>query len=279
MASPKDPSLPWRLLAAEFVGTGLLMLFGLSLVIVMFGAGGPGEAILPDVNVRRVLTGFLFGGLGSTIALSPVGKVSGAHLNPVVTLAFWLARRLESRVALGYIGAQLAGATAGSVPLLVWGTLGASIAFGATTPGAGYTTGMALLGEIATTSGLIGGLCLFLAFRTLRPYTPALFPFLYAFMNYVDAAISGTSTNPARSLGPSIISGEWTGWWIYWVGPVCGTLLALVVCLRLARRIQVAKLYHFDNDPEGVFRRWKHRRRLAGRLRSPLDARRAGRSS
>jgi aquaporin Z len=51
-----------------------------------------------------------------------------------------------------------------------------------------------------------------------RPFTPAMFPFLYAVMVYLEAPISGTSTNPARSFGPAIVSGQWQGWWIYWLG-------------------------------------------------------------
>jgi hypothetical protein len=54
----------------------------------------------------------------------------------------------------------------------------------------------------------------------------ALFPFLYAIMVWLEAPISGTSTNPARSLGPAGISGEWQGWWIYWLGPLIGAVSA-----------------------------------------------------
>jgi aquaporin Z len=71
-------------------------------------------------------------------------------------------------------------------------------------------------------------------------------------MVYLEAPISGTSTNPARSLGPSIVSGQWQEWWIYWIGPLIGTLLALIVCTALAVRIEVAKLYHFDHA-RGLF--------------------------
>ena len=80
-----------------------------------------------------------------------------------------------------------------------------------------------------------------------------MFPFLYAVMVYAEAAISGTSTNPARSLGPAIISGAWQGWWIYWVGPVIGTLAAILACSFLAKRIEVAKLYHFESDRRRLF--------------------------
>jgi aquaporin Z len=199
-----------------------------------------------------MITGFLFGSLGASIALSPVGKESGAHINPVVTLAFWLAGKLDLRVALVYVFAQLAGASLGALPLLGWGSMGRSVAFGATLPGKDYGIPTVLMGEMITTFALIAGLCVFLAFRGLRRFTPAIFPFLYAVMVPLEAPISGTSTNPARSLGPAIISGEWQGWWIYWIGPAIGTFAALFVCSSLAKRIEVAKLYYFDTDHSGV---------------------------
>jgi aquaporin Z len=72
-------------------------------------------------------------------------------------------------------------------------------------------------------------------------------------MVWVESPISRTSTNPARSLGPAIVSGEWQGWWIYWVGPLIGTLVAVVVFSFLAKRITVAKLYYFDSDRHRMF--------------------------
>jgi len=218
----------------------------------MFGEGTPFAQILPSVDLRRAINGFLFGSIGAAIALSPVGKVSGAHINPVVTLAFLLAGRLDLWDAGVYVLAQLAGAAVGCLPLLAWGAMGRSIAFGATTPGKGYSIMAALMGEVVTTSGLVAGLCVFLAFRNLRNFTSAMIPFLYAVMVPLEAPISGTSTNPARSLGLAIISGEWQGWWIYWVGPTMGAFVALFVCSRMANRIEVAKLYHFETDRSGV---------------------------
>jgi aquaporin Z len=245
----------WPLFFSELVGTALLVLVGLSLVILMFGAGSPLVRNLPDEGLRRVITGFLFGTTGALIALSPVGKESGAHINPVVTLGFYLMGKIDFRIALGYVFAQLAGASMGALPLLAWGLMGRSVAFGATLPGEGYALRTVLLGEVITTFALIAGLCVFLGFRKLRPFTPAMFPFLYALMVYLEAPISGTSTNPARSLGPAIVSGAWNGWWIYWIGPLIGTLAALLACSFLAKRISVAKLYHFDSDRHRLFYR------------------------
>jgi aquaporin Z len=79
-------------------------------------------------------------------------------------------------------------------------------------------------------------------------------PFLYAIMVPLEASISGTSTNPARSFGPAIVSGNFDGWWIYWVGPFLGTVAAIFACSFFASRIEVAKVYHFDSDRSGVFR-------------------------
>jgi aquaporin Z len=251
----QDWRVRWRLFFSELIGTGLLVLGGLSVVIVMFGNGSPLVNWIPNERLRTILTALLFGTIGSAIALSRIGKESGAHINPAVTLGFWMMRKLDMRAATGYIIAQLLGASLGALPLLAWGSMGQSVAFGATIPGAGYSTSAVLMGEVITTFGLIATLCIFLGFRQLRPYTPLVIPFLYAVMVPLEAHISGTSTNPARTFGPALISGRWDGWWIYWVGPLAGMIIAIAICNRLARRIEVAKLYHFASDRRRLFHR------------------------
>ena len=246
---------PWRPFLFEFIGTGGLVLVGLSLVILMFGTGTPMARLIPSEGLRRLITGFLFGTTGALIALSPVGMQSGAHINPVVTLAFRLMGKIDLRTTLGYVIAQLSGAILGALPLFAWGSMGRSVAFGATLPGPGYAIETVLLGEVITTFTMVALLAVFLGFRKIRPFTPAIFPPLYAIMVWAESPISGTSTNPARSLGPAIVSGQWEGWWIYWVGPLIGTIAACLVCSFLAKRITVAKLYYFDRDQDRLFRR------------------------
>lgn len=251
-----DRSFPWLLFGAELIGTALLVAIGLSVVILDFGHGSFVVHYLPNPGLRRLITGFLFGTTGALIALSPLGKESGAHINPAVTLAFWLMGKLRIRHALVYLSAQLAGAIAGSVPLLLWGQIGRSVGFGATIPGSGYGPAWALLGETATTFALITGLFFFLSQRRIRAFTPALFPVLYAVMVFLEAPVSGTSTNPARSLGPAVISGDWQDWWVYWLGPLLGTLMGIAL-FRLTwlqhLEISVAKLCHFEHDRYSVF--------------------------
>jgi len=236
---------------SEFLGTGILLLGGLSLVIFMFGSGSPMAELIPSVKLRQIITGFLFGSVGTAITLSWIGKTSGAHINPVVTIVFFLFRKIEGRLTITYIFAQLAGAVIGCLPLLLWGKMGESIYFGGTTPGPNYTINEAFIGEIITTFTLVLFLIVFIGFRKIRRFTPFMVPFLYAIMVPLEADISGISTNPARSFGPAIISGEWRAFWIYIVGPVIGALLASLAGSALAKKITIAKLYHFDSESEG----------------------------
>jgi aquaporin Z len=196
----------WHLYLSEFIGTALLLLSGLSLVIFMYGEGNIVTQYIPNLRVRQVISGFVWGCFGASIALSPVGKVSGAHINPAVTLAFRLFGKIDLRTSIGYILAQITGGIVGCLPLIAWGAMGKSIEYGATVPGQGYSTLTVLMGEVITTFCLVGGLILFIGFRNLRQYTPAMIPFLYGIMVPLEADISGTSTNPARSIGPAVIS-------------------------------------------------------------------------
>ena len=264
MENSNSRRFPWTLFVSELIGTALLVLVGLSLVILMFGTGTPMARLIPSEGLRRLITGFLFGTTGASIALSPVGKVSGAHINPVVTLGFRLMGKLDLRTTVGYIVAQLVGAVVGSLPLLLWGAMGKSVAFGATLPGSGYILSTVLLGEVITTFAMVALLAVFLGFRKIRPFTPAIFPPLYAIMVWAESPISGTSTNPARSLGPAIVSGQWEGWLIYWIGPMAGMLLAVLACSFLAKRIEVAKLYYFESDRDRLFRRMAMPRSVNG---------------
>lgn len=249
-------AFPWPVFGAEFLGTAILIGVGLSFVIVDFSPASPMHALLPEDGARRALTGLLFGTTGASVALSPLGRRSGGHINPIVSIGFWLMGRLRLRYAACYVIAQLAGGVVGALPLLAWGGLGRSMQFGATTPGATDGAWLAVAGEAATSFALVALLFLFVRTRALREFTPLLLPPLYAFMVWIEAPVSGTSTNPARSLGPAAISGDWRAWWVYWLGPLIGMGLAVLVHrwadTRWAR-IEVAKLKHFEDDAYGIF--------------------------
>ena len=240
-----------RLYAAEFAGTALLVGVGVSIVVVMFGRGSPLPALLPDVGLRRFLTGGLFGSVAALLAVSAIGRVSGAHLNPAVTLAFWLEGQLGWRDAACYVLAQFAGGLAGAVPLLTWGEVGRSVAFGATLPGTGISVREAVLGEAAVTAVLILALFTAAAHARTRPFTPLTIPVAFSVLVWLEAGVSGASANPARSFGPALVAGVTRDLWIYMVGPCLGAVVA-VGLLRLEvmglRRVSVARLFHFHLD-------------------------------
>ncbi len=250
--------IPWTIFASEFIGTALLVLIGLSFVILNFGKNSFMLSLIPDDGIRRLITGFLFGSTGALIVVSWIGKESGAHINPAVTLSFWTQGKISSTNAIGYIFAQLIGSIFGALPLFLWGKTGSSIYYAATFPGDGYTAWTALLGEFLTTFIMVLLLFIFVGNKKLRNYTPLIFPILYAVMVFAEAPISGTSTNPARTLGPAVISGYWTAWWIYWIGPAAGALTAVAVynfSWFKKFEIEVAKLYHFKLDRHGIFKK------------------------
>jgi aquaporin Z len=211
---------------SECIGTALLVGVGLSVVIFNNGDGSPVRAWIPEAGARRALTGFLFGITGCSITLSPVGRISGAHINPIVSIAFRLRKRMSTRHMLGYILAQLIGAVIGGLPLLLWGRQGASVGYGNTVPIPGELPA-AFAGETITSFLLVAGIFFFSGHRKLRRFTPFLMPPLYCIMVFAEGALSGTSTNPARSLGPAVISHTWTAWWLYWLAPLAGACLAV----------------------------------------------------
>jgi aquaporin Z len=242
------------LFGAELVGTALLLFIGLSVVIFNWGTGSVMATLVPSESLRRVITGFLFGLTGCLITLSPVGKISGAHINPAVSIAFWLRGKMKTRIMIGYVCSQLIGAIIGSLPLLFWEQQGQSIRYGITLPGdAGIQ--VAFIGEALTTACLIILLFLFVGNKKLRNYTPYTIPFLYGFMVWAEAPFSGCSTNPARSFGPAIVSQYFTDYWLYWLAPLTG-VIAVVIVFRLLRlhhyyHLEAARVsYHNSYTPQ-----------------------------
>jgi len=218
------PRSDWRLFAAEAIGTGLLLFLGISVVIFNWGEGSVIAKLIPSESTRRLLTGFMFGLVGCLVTISPVGKISGAHINPAVTLAFWLRGKIRTDTMFGYIISQLIGGMIGSIPLLMWGNQGESIQYGITLPGdAGLMP--AFTGEIIATSCLIIYLYLFIGTKRLRNYTPYGIPFLFAILTWAEAPLSGCSVNPARSLAPALIAGNFTDHWVYWIAPAIGVII------------------------------------------------------
>lgn len=235
------PKFDYKLFASEAIGTALLLFGGLSIVIFNWGEGSVVAKMIPSELTRTILTGFMFGCVGCLVSLSFVGRISGAHINPAVSIAFWLRGKMKTNAMIGYIVGQMIGAAVGCFPLLfIWGEQGRSIQYGITQPGdAGI--GRAFLSEILATACLIFYLYIFIGRKNLRNYTPYGIPILYSILNIFFAAPSGDSTNPARSFGPAAITGNFSHYWLYWVAPLIGVLL--ITALFKWRRVnQIYKM-------------------------------------
>lgn len=245
---PADRLHP-RLYGAEAAGTALLVALGLSIVIAIFGRGSPIAQLLPSAPWRRALAGGCFGTIGALIAISPLGRLSGAHINPAVSLAFWLEGKLAWRDLLGYMLAQMLGAVAGAAVLPLWGATGRELDFGATVVGSGVPIWVAFVGEVFATLALVLAIFISASHERTRAFTPWTIPPLFAWLVWWEAPLSGASANPARSFGPALISGVWGDFWIYLLAPLLGAALAVgLLHLRLLgeHQVQVARVARHD---------------------------------
>ncbi|MEX2272098.1 MAG: aquaporin [Vicinamibacterales bacterium] len=231
--------------ACEFAGTAVMLFLGVSAVTAMWGAGSRVPVIEPPA-LRRFITGLLFAGGATFVVYSPLGQRSGGHINPAVTLAFWRLGKFPGRDVLPYIVAQLTGAVAGvALAALVWGDIARSVQLALTAPGEGWTWMGALAAETAATFALVFLIFVCVNKPALAARTGIIAGTLVVALVTIEAPISGTSVNPARSLAPALLVPALRDQWIYIAGPVAGALLAAAAYRRQWGRTTVcAKLYH-----------------------------------
>jgi aquaporin Z len=211
-----EPQLEWRRLFSELFGTFLL---------VVVGAGGAVAAALSHGGVSRTAAVAAPGLMVMAIILF-MGAVSGAHLNPAVTLAFSLRGDFPWRRVPGYMLVQLVGATLAC--LLLWAVYGKVGALGATVPGPNIADWQAFLTEAILTLGLVSTI-LGTASRAQNVGSLS----AVAVGGYIILAglwsspLSGASMNPARSLGPDLALWQFGHLWPYLAGPPLGAIAAV----------------------------------------------------
>ncbi len=209
-----DPSQEWRRLFSELLGTFML-------VLVAAGGGllhGKGQISLTAAVVAP--------GLMVMAIILFMGAVSGAHLNPAVSLAFALRRDFPWKRLPGYVLAQLVGATLAC--LFLDAVFGNVQHLGATLPGPGYANWQALLMEIALTAVLVSVILgtASTAQNVGRVAALAVGGYI-ALAGLWAAPVSGTSMNPVRSFGPALVSGDFSSYWVYVLGPIAGACIAV----------------------------------------------------
>lgn len=248
---PKPAVAGWHPIewTCELLGTAVLLLGGLSAVCLDFGPSTPFTGV--GTSPRLLLTGLIFAGTGSLVAISPLGRRSGAHLNPVVTLAFWTQGKVHRHDLAGYVLSQLTGGTLGTLLVAaLWGSDATALNFGTTAPGRGTSDTAALLIEALMTAILIATILLMTSNAHTARWTPLLLWPLIATLVWQGAPYTGTSLNPARSLGPALLAPRPTPYWIYVLGPLLGGAVAVALYALLKQtHIVTAKLFHDPNYP------------------------------
>lgn len=217
---------PWfKPFLAEAIGTFGLIFFGAgSIVMDVYTGGGVG---LVGIALAH--------GVVLAVVITCTAHISGGHINPAVTLGVWVGRKIEARMALVYIAAQLLGATIAAAFLAGLYPAGAVEAASLGTP--------MLADGVSISTGIVveAILTFFLVFAVYGTAVDSRAPNLggwaigltLVFAILAGGPLTGASLNPARTFGPALVGGYWTGHIVYWAGPVLGGMVAGGIYSRL----------------------------------------------
>ena len=216
MAEMLDP----RKLIAEAVGTFALIF------------AGAGAVMLAAASANVTLVGVaLAHGLAIAVMVSALGAVSGGLFNPAVTVAFWVARRLPTVLAIGYVAAQLLGAIVAALALLLLFPEGLRNAAHLGTPVLGPSVSfMQAVGIEAVLTFFLVTVIFGTAVDPRGPKIGGLAIGLTVTLAVLAAGpLTGAALNPARALGPALVDGSWDDQFVFWIGPVIGAAVAALL--------------------------------------------------
>ncbi len=218
VASPdfNDAAYEWRRLLAEALGTFFLVFVAMAGPLVDARFGGNAIPLAAQVAAPGLMVG--------AVILS-MGAVSGAHLNPGVSIAFSLRGDFPWRRVPGYVAAQLVGAVFAAGLLVAM--LGRQGSAGLTLPGLGIGDWTAMAWELVLSFGLVTVvLGTASGAQNIGPLNAIGVGSYIVLAGLIGAPVSGASMNTARSLGPALVLGDASAWWVYVAGPLVGAVLA-----------------------------------------------------
>jgi aquaporin Z len=221
----QDPSQEWRRLFSELLGTFFL-------VLVAAGAGMMNQAFSGAIGRAASVTA---PGLMVLAVILFMGKISGAHLNPAVSLAFAARGNFPWIRVPGYILAQLIGATLAA--LFLHAVIGVSATYGSNYPATGFSATNAMWMELILTFGLVSVILGTASGAQNLGVVGAFGVGSYIILAGLWASpLSGASMNPARTFGPDLVGGNFTDYWVYIVGPLAGAACAVGAAFVLRGR-------------------------------------------
>lgn len=225
----------WRLYIFEGTELAVFMISACFATVYLFDPSYPALHLIPSAAIRRLLMGIAMGATAVLIIHSPMGKRSGAHFNPAISLSYLRLGKIARWDAIFYVVFQFIGGVFGvAVSALVLGrSLAAPTAdYAVTVPGR-YGTAGAFVAELFM-STLLMGVVLWCSNRpSLANYTGYLVGILITFYVLFFAPVSGFSINPARTTGSAVFADVWTAAWLYFAAPLLGMMSAAEIYLRI----------------------------------------------
>ncbi len=247
----------WEEYGSELLGTATLLFCVVGAVAYLFGKTSPLAQMLTSTPLRLLLVGLALGGVSGLVAISPPGRLSGAHLNPAVSLGFWALGKMHARDLGGYVAAQLLGGIGGALlGRLAFGGLAQEVKIGSLSPGPDVGWMGTLGGEIVSTLILTVAVFSFVSHKKLARWTPLMATGLVGLLVCADGNFSGAGMNPARWFGPAVAAPVWAFGWEYVVGPMVAALGAVGVVqfvFNSRPAPHTGKLFH-DPKYRSIFR-------------------------
>jgi aquaporin Z len=247
----------WPEYLMEATELGLFMISACVFTVLLFHPNSPVTSFVPDGILRRLLMGIAMGFTAIGIIFSPIGKRSGAHFNPSVTLAYFRLGKVAPWDTAFYIVAQFIGGVGGvamATLLLGRAVAAPSVNYAATIPGPQGAL-IAFSAEVAISFVLMSVVLRVSNAKKLARWTGLFAGALVATYITLESPISGMSMNPARTFGSALGAQVWMSLWIYFIAPPLGMLTAAEVFTRgKTRRTAACAKFHHHNHQRCIFR-------------------------
>src|SRR6266404_1388672 len=238
----------WPEYFCEAAELGLFMISASLFTMLLWHPSSPVFNLIPNNFVRRMLTGIAMGSTAIALVFSPLGKRSGAHFNPSVTLTFWRLGKVKNWDAFFYVIAQFVGGISGVLVVALVARMALShraVNYVATLPGPHGLT-IAFIAEL-----IVAFIQMKVVLNVSNPPHLARFTGISAgclvplYITF-EGPFSGISMTPARTFSSAFVGHLWTGLWIYFTAPVLAMQLAALVYLRSKRTVYCAKYHHYN---------------------------------
>jgi MIP family channel proteins len=230
-------NLKWQKFAQQYVSLEIVAESIGTFIMVFIGTGAVMVNQISQGAITHLGISCVFGAVVAALIYS-LGHVSGAHINPAVTLAFWVGGFFPGSLVLPYIVAQCLGAIAASAMLRL--SFGMVAQLGATVPLQDNWLQSLILEMVITFILMLVILGAAVDRRAHQGFAGVAIGLTVVVLAASMGPITGASMNPARTLGPALIGGTWKYHWIYWVAPILGAQLAILVYRYFSRTVQLS---------------------------------------